>query len=275
MTVDLEQKVTSKDVIVALSRHYVGADGTGEEQVLITEARRAAGFTGNSNRCDLLAIGTWESRGLQLVGHEIKVSRADWAKELKQPDKAEWIWRHCHQWYLAVPSPHSKIVHAGELPAAWGLLEIDPAGRVKVIDRAPVNRDPVPVGWPMVVGWLAQLDRGTKRDITKQLAVARAEGEKFGRHCAESERSGSRAVEEAREVLAAARAFKEATGIDMRGLHSQWQRDEITRLVKLCGFDGLTSIMDRVERLAAEAKAIQTNAERILTEHADLRRDRS
>lgn len=275
MTLDLDQKITSKDIVAALSRHYIGADGLGEEHVLIAEARRGAGFTGNSNRCDLLAVGTWESRGLQLVGHEIKVSRADWVKELKQPDKAEWIWKHCHQWYLTVSSPHSKIVHAGELPATWGLIEIDPAGRVKIIERAPVNREPAPVAWTMVVGWLAQLDRGGKRDVSKLLAAARSEGEKYGRQRAESEQAGSRAIEEARQVLAAAAAFKQATGIDMRGVHSEWRRDEIARLVKLTDFNGISSILDHVERLAHEGKAIQTNAERILTEHADLRRGRT
>lgn len=274
MTLDLDQRVTSKDIITALSRHYIGADGLGEEHVLITEARRGAGFTGNSNRCDLLAIGTWESRGLQIVGHEIKISRADWTKELKHPEKADWIWRHCHQWHLVVASPHSKIVHPGELPATWGLLEIDPAGRVKTIQPAPINREPIRVPWTMVVGWLAQLDRGVKRDIAKLLATARSEGEKFGRQRAEVEQAGSRAIEEARIVLANALKFKEATGIDMRGEYGH-HRDEIAALVKLAGWDGLSTLMDHVETIQREAVRLQADAERILTEHADLRRIRA
>lgn len=269
MTLDLEQRVTATGVMAGLSRHYIGADGLGEEYVLMAEARRGAGFTGNAGRCDLLAIGTWESRGLQLVGHEIKVSRSDWVKELKAPSKADWIWRHCHQWFLAVSSPHAKIVQPGELPAAWGLMEIDPAGRVKIIEKAPVNREPIPVAWPMVVGWLAQLDRGAKRDIKRQIEAARNEGRALGRGEAEASQTGHRLIDDAKGVLASAAAFKEATGIDMREHHT-WRRDQVAQLVKLTQWNGVGPIMDHVERIAREAKTLQAHAERLLAEHADI-----
>ena len=75
---------------------------------------------GIQRRCDALAMNLWPSRGLELHGFEIKVSRADFLRELKDPEKAEKIAKYCDRWWLVVAS--ADIVQEGELPPAWGLL---------------------------------------------------------------------------------------------------------------------------------------------------------
>lgn len=55
-----------------------------------------------------------------LVGHELKISRADWLNELSKPGKADTWADECHEWWLVVSDP--AIVHEGELPAGWGLM---------------------------------------------------------------------------------------------------------------------------------------------------------
>ncbi len=55
---------------------------------------------------------------LALIGHEVKVSRADWLTELRDLDKSEAIKRYMHHWYLVVPD--ASIVKPGELPEGWG-----------------------------------------------------------------------------------------------------------------------------------------------------------
>ena len=47
--------------------------------------------TGTGYKCtrwaDALAVQLWESRGLSITGFEVKVSRSDWVKEMKHPEK--------------------------------------------------------------------------------------------------------------------------------------------------------------------------------------------
>jgi len=76
--------------------------------------------TGVTRRCDALAMNLWPSRGLELHGFEIKVSRGDFLRELKAPEKAETIARYCDRWWLVVSD--ADIVLDGELPPTWGLL---------------------------------------------------------------------------------------------------------------------------------------------------------
>lgn len=57
-------------------------------------------------------ILSWKDRTPTLIGHEVKVSRADWLHELKQPEKAEAWKRFCHEWYLVVSD--AAIVREGD-----------------------------------------------------------------------------------------------------------------------------------------------------------------
>lgn len=82
-----------------------------------------ANSTGASSRryADAVAMNLYPSRGLELHGVEIKVSRGDWVRELKNPNKAETIFRYCDRWWIAAPP---GIVANGELPPTWGLMEL-------------------------------------------------------------------------------------------------------------------------------------------------------
>jgi len=102
----------------ALIKHYrkPGSDRSGE--ILITEAAAPGGAT--TRRADLVRIGMWASRGTGIDVHEIKVSRADWLRELDDPAKAEAWWPYCTRFWITAPP---GIVTEGELPAGWGLME--------------------------------------------------------------------------------------------------------------------------------------------------------
>lgn len=188
----------------------------GERYVCIEEARSGAGFDGNNGQCDFLAINTWKSRGMELIGHEVKVSASDWKAELADPAKAERFARFCRRWYVAAPSAlASKIKH--EVPPAWGLLSVSDAGRVTETVK-PKPRDPadVPAWW--WVGWLAQVDRQHKRRLPQLIRQGMAdEAEKIReeakRHAEQSNRWQS---EQAAALQTKIDEVKKATGIDLR-----------------------------------------------------------
>lgn len=106
-------------LLALLKRHYIkpGRDLPGG--VFLPEVGQN-GSWGAGSRCDAIYVGFTSSSGRMLVGHELKVSRADWLNELNKPGKADQWADECHEWWLVVPNP--AIVHEGELPAGWGLM---------------------------------------------------------------------------------------------------------------------------------------------------------
>jgi len=78
-----------------------------------------------------------------LHGHEVKVSRADWLTELRDPEKSDAFKRYMHYWWLVVPD--ASIVKPGELPAGWGLL-VKAGSRLRAKVRAPkLTPEPLPL----------------------------------------------------------------------------------------------------------------------------------
>lgn len=75
---------------------------------------------GGTRYADAVAFNLWESRGHSLIGFEIKVSRGDWLRELKSPEKAEPVMKFCDFWYVIAPR---GVVELSELPLGWGLME--------------------------------------------------------------------------------------------------------------------------------------------------------
>lgn len=101
--------------------------------------------TGNACRrhADAVAMSVWPSRGLEIHGIEIKVSRADWLKELSNPDKADSVARFCDRWWLAIGD--ATIVKPGELPPTWGLLvfqggKLNCATEAAKLEPEPIDR---------------------------------------------------------------------------------------------------------------------------------------
>lgn len=97
------------------------------EWALMEEVAPATG--GGTRYADAVAMNLWRSRGHQVLGFEIKVSRGDWLRELKKPEKAEDIYRYCDQWWIVAPR---GVVKEGELPVNWGLFELRATGIAQV-----------------------------------------------------------------------------------------------------------------------------------------------
>jgi len=120
------------DVIHVLRKRYAP-----EEWCFLAGVRKATGFSygGSMRTADAVAMNMFPSRGLPLVGFEVKVSKGDWQKELKDPSKAESICRYMDNWYIAAPE---GIVQKSELPSTWGLIVIKEDGSSRVLVQAPV-----------------------------------------------------------------------------------------------------------------------------------------
>ena len=110
----MSQAITSSDLEARLARRYPREKGW----CLFTEVPNAS--WGGTRRTDALVLNL-SSQSQTLEGFEIKVSRADWLNELRQPEKsAQGLLEYVNRWWLVVGS--KDLVKDGELPEGWGLL---------------------------------------------------------------------------------------------------------------------------------------------------------
>lgn len=82
---------------------------------------------------DAVAFCPWPSRGFVTHGFEMKVSRSDWLRELKDPAKGDGFGKYCNYWWLVVSDPN--IVKDGELPDTWGLM-LPTQAKLQVLAKA-------------------------------------------------------------------------------------------------------------------------------------------
>jgi hypothetical protein len=133
-------RMTEADVTAALHVRYSQVHGNGRRYAVAAGVRSHAGFDARRT-ADYVAMDLWPSKGLALHGHEIKVSRSDWLRELKEPEKAAEFIPYMNYWWLVASDP--RIVRDGELPKGWGLMVMR-GPLLTVAVRAP-RRDAQPM----------------------------------------------------------------------------------------------------------------------------------
>ena len=107
--------MTAIDLEQALMQRYPKG-----EYAFFSQVRNCTGFAKQIRTADSMVLSLWPSRGLQLSGFELKVSKSDWKRELEQPEKADGLVAYCDAWWVVTPL---GVVDKGDLPPTWGLLE--------------------------------------------------------------------------------------------------------------------------------------------------------
>ena len=119
-------KTTEAEILRLLRVRYATRNGNGPRYAFAQHVRDRAGFDA-TRTLDAVVMDTWPSSGLALHGFEIKTSRADWKRELAQPDKAAAFTRFLDYFWVVAPE---GVALADELPDLWGLLEMGRRGLV-------------------------------------------------------------------------------------------------------------------------------------------------
>jgi hypothetical protein len=132
--------MTEGEMVTALHARYGQTAGNGKRYAVAGGVRSHAGFDARRT-ADFMAMDLWPSKGLEIHGHEIKVSRSDWLRELAEPEKAAEFIPYVNRWWLVVSD--RAIVRDGELPEEWGLMAMR-GDRLAVIEQAP-RRDALPL----------------------------------------------------------------------------------------------------------------------------------
>lgn len=166
-----------------------------------------------SRHADAIAMSLWPSRGLELIGFELKTSRTDWQKELSDPEKADSVARYCDRWYVVAGA--ADIVRTGELPPTWGLMVPHGIG-LKIATEAP-RLEAIPIDRVFLA---ALLRRASEQSVdAKTIKAANEAGYKRGYESANesNECDAKYRKEELDTLVAKVRAFEEASGLNISG----------------------------------------------------------
>ena len=170
---------------------------------VLGQVRSSTGAT-QARTADALVFSLWPSRGLTIDGVEVKRSLPDYRREAKDPAKAVRFARHCHRWWIAAPK---GLIPPDELPAQWGLLELQGNGTLRARVGAPENADPEPMPLTM---WMAVMRNLQRRDAQQLRDIQRAEREEARRTIGEMFQA------ELDQYRATFEEIRQATGTDPR-----------------------------------------------------------
>ncbi len=242
--------MSSPDLRIALIRKFDAS-----QWALMFEVQDGAGF-GWSRRADALAFNLWPSRGLELWGMEIKSNRGDWLNELKNPAKADVMFKFCDRFYVVADG--ENIVHKGEVPKTWGLFTFK-HGKLFEDVKAPKLK-PKPLSRSFIASLLrrAQTGKVSRDEIRSELAQAKEEG----RHS--MERKVSQAEADLHRLQKHVDIFEKASGIRIGEWEERCQQQG--EAVKFLVAGGLNGTGKRIETLKQSLDSIRDDIGKVLTE---------
>ena len=230
------------------------------EYALMFEVRSGTGHSSQVRYADAMALGLWPSRGMDLIGFEIKVSRSDWLREMKEPQKADRIGYFCDRWYVVAGA--KEIVLPGELPSGWGLMV--PRGDGLVVSKeAPPLMDVK----PMSRAFLASLMRAASVQCPAEAVIAdrvtlalAQQAEQFKQSRDREARSNEQDLKLLREAV---EDFERTSGVSIRG----WRGKKVGEAVRFILEGGLEQRLRAVARIATEiAELARASAGAMTTE---------
>lgn len=247
-TADVKAALRSRFVAPEWAIFFEVGDGTGINQ------RRWA---------DAVAMNMWPSRGLEIQGFEIKVSRSDWLRELKDPAKSATVQQYCDRWWAITPK---GIIKPGELPPTWGHYEVSDAGVIRQVVAAP-KLDSVAINRNFMAAMLRRAGGVDEDEIASMVRTAVEKARAGDKERVEYEIEARTRNEKAlREMV---REFETISGLSI----SKWGESEETakavRFVLSVGtlqtYGGLSRLASDAEEFAGKVKALiqaeQTPAE--------------
>ncbi|MHB8430202.1 MAG: hypothetical protein ACYDDZ_06680 [Acidimicrobiales bacterium] len=177
---------------------------------LLTQVPNVTG-AGERRWADAIAFGLWPSRGLDVHGFEVKVSRSDWRVERKEPAKAEEIGRFCDFWWVVVPGKRDAIITRGELPMTWGILRW--SGGRWVVDRAAPKRKAEEPGRSFLAAVLRRAQEQMPAEALLATEFQRGKHEQYVNDTTKIEERVNEAKEEAKRLRSCIDTFQMASGI--------------------------------------------------------------
>lgn len=229
---------------------------------LLREVRNDAGHNANRS-ADAIAMSLWPSHGLTLQGFEIKTSRSDWLRELKQPEKADAMLAVCDFWWLVCSG--RDIARPDEIPASWGCLV--PRGTSLAVAKQAPRLNPLALDRGTLASLLRRAQEASAME--EELAAARQAGYEDGKKL--SARDLKFAQGDLERLKATIQEFESASGIDLRAW--SYRAERLGVAVKAIMQGGTLEYAQRLAECANDLEAIIKGAREAATKLASIERE--
>jgi hypothetical protein len=241
--------LTAEHVIHALRLRFPK-----DQYAFLREVGNSTGFKCRRH-ADAVVMGLWPSRGLVIIGIEVKVRRTDWLKELEQPEKAEEVAQYCDRWFVAAGD--SEIVREGELPPAWGLLVPKDEKTLRCVKDAEQLADVRLLDRSFLAAMLrcAQGQLTGDAELKREFERGRTEGIQTA--VDNTHWRQQRKLDELLELEKEVKEFEKASGVQIR---AAWQLGKIGEAVRM--ITNGTYMKER-ENLAELHRKLTDSAERV------------
>lgn len=248
----MKSNIKASDIRMAMTKRWCAPEYATMWEVADATGARQKRFA------DAVIMSLWPSRGLELHGVEIKVSRADWKREAADPQKAETIAQFCDRWYVHT-SP-GVVDDLSDLPPSWGLREFD--GRVWKTVREAEKTDAVPLTRSFLAsllrradGLMAEFIREANREAQKQIAdEAQKRRDRFAK---EVERAAERITDKSSRMSKSLAKFEDAFGEIANNDWMDWAKiGKAALALSECDDSGYSRLSDRLRAAADEIEAI-------------------
>lgn len=245
----------SSRIYAALHKRYAPP-----EWAFAVEVYRSTGSHANERRADAVAMELYPSRGLHLEGFEVKASRSDWLRELKNPAKVEQgVFRFCLYWWVVTVT---GVVQPGELPSTWGLMVYKGDGRLHADVTAPKLTPEVQPTWGLLGSLLRRLTEGS----TPNAAVGAVVEQRVEQRLAQKAEAHALLEAEHRQLVEAVECFEEASGLWLRG--GRWRAQVGTERAAQLGAAVKQALGEdrRVDGQLHAMRAVRDHARRVAEE---------
>jgi len=213
------------------------ADGTGMNQ------RRWA---------DAVAMNMYPSRGMEIHGFEIKVSRNDWLRELKNPEKSSTVQQYCDRWWIVAPK---ELIKPGELPPTWGHYDISATGIIRQMVAGP-KLESVPVNKSFMAAMLRRA--GGVDEAVMAAAVSREREQLEAQFNDRLQREVDYRATKANIAIEKLAEFERETGLSIDGYGEVKEVADAVRFIRHTGalatWRGLEGLASEAERFSAKVR---------------------
>lgn len=204
---------------------------------------------------DALGMSLFPSRGLELHGFEVKISKSDWKREAADPMKAETIAAYCDRWWVVTPD---KLLENENIPPNWGWLSYD--GRAFYTKQKAEKTEAKALDRPFLAALLRRAHESNEGLLSMRLA------EKYAGQEAEIQRRVDSEVERRtrshKELKERVETFEKAAGIKIDG----WRAEEIGKAVALIEATGVNNVYNGIPRLAKNLRSAVDAMDRALAD---------
>ncbi len=251
--IEKPKPLTASEVKSCIQDHF----GTGGERyAVLFEVRNGTAFKANRS-VDAIVMSLWPSLGMELWGIEIKVSRGDWLRELKAPEKASEVFAYFDRWFLVAPADVAK---PDELPEPWGWM-VPEGGKLRKVRDAALNPSTKQVDRDFLAALLRRTAKTDDAFVNKQVSTALEAQRK--NYDAEVER---RVLERQGHIRAAAEEWAKVQELLKEKDSGFIYQPDVIAALRVLMKSGVAGSYGGLRGLLAEARRVQDNLLNIAAE---------